>query len=414
MIQKLQRQFILIASGAIAVLLFALLGLLNLYNYNDTKAGIFTTLHYLSDMGGEIPEDFNEEDIKNEEADLTMESPFQLRYFSVRLSESGAALSVNLEHIASVDRSTAIEYAKRVVERKRPEGLMIRNRQHYAFQCVRNESNIFVVFLDCTAEIRNSQTLARHSMFFGVMTLALFTAVIFVLSKQAIEPIARSMESQEQFITNAGHELKTPLAIIAADTEFLEMLAGESEWTQSIRNQVNRMTSLVNRLIRLAKLAERKEVELSRVDFSACAREISQSFLPLAEQQRKTLEITVQDEIFIMATHEGLEELVSILVDNAVKYCDEEGTVRVSLAKRPRSRGIMLRVSNDYAEGTGMDMSRFFDRFYRQDQSHNSKVKGYGIGLSMAQGLAREFKGRIAVEYRNGVIAFVVLLPIAA
>ena len=135
------------------------------------------------------------------------------------------------------------------------------------------------------------------------------------------------------------------------------------------------------------------------------------AFRPLAEQQKKGLTVQVPEEVRGFVTRDGFTELVSILVDNAVKYCDDGGEVRVGLLKKGRGKGCHLRVSNAYAAGRGMDMSRFFDRFYRADQSHSSEKKGYGIGLSMAEGLAREFHGRIAAEYKNGVITFVVTLP---
>lgn len=412
MIRKLQRQFVLIAAGAVAILLTILLGVLNLYNFRATRQSVYARARLLAQQGGELTEFSGEEEDGGDEAELTVESPYQLRYFSVRLGDEGLVTGVNLSHIAAVNRSQAVQWARFVQGRRRPEGLLPLGRFVYAYsRRPADAGGVLVVFLDCSGEVRASRQLLRHSIVFGALMLALFTAVIALLSKRVVDPYTRSMESQEQFITNAGHELKTPLSIIAADAEFLEMTAGESEWTASIRAQVARMTALVNRLIRLAKLAERKEVQLVELNLAAIVTEAAEAFRPLAEQQKKELTVSAQEGARGFVTRDGFTELVSILVDNAVKYCDDGGGVKVRLTKRGRAKGCQLRVSNDYAAGQGMDMNRFFDRFYRADQSHNSEKQGYGIGLSMAEGLAREFHGKIAAEYKNGVITFVVTLP---
>ena len=405
MIRKMQRQFVLIAVGAVALLLFVFLLALNLVNLRMTKRSACETARMIAERGGEL-----EERVPIQETeDLTAETPFRLRYFSVHLSGDGTART-ELSHIAAVNADQAEHWARQVLYR-RAEGTILRGRLFYAYHREELPDGTLTVFLDCTAEMRANRRLRQHSAIFGALTLALFAAVISLLSGRVVEPFLRSMQSQEQFITNAGHELKTPLAIISADTEFLEMTAGESEWTESIRNQVARMTNLVNRLIRLAKLSEREKVELEDLDLSAIARETAEAFDPLAAQQGKQISCDTEENVRGFATRDGYAELISILLDNAVKYCDEAGEVTLTLRRRTRGRGSQLRVTNPYAAGANLDMSRFFDRFYRADESHSSLNQGYGIGLSMAQGLVREFHGRIAAEYKDGVIAFVVIMP---
>lgn len=412
MIRKLQRQFVLVAAGAVAILLIALLGVLNFYNFRTMRNAVYARARLLAEQGGELDEIPDETQLADEQAELTVESPYQMRYFSVHTDASGVIRSINLSHIAAIDRAQAARWTKHVQGLRHRDGLLLRGMLVYAYsQKKLEDGSAVIVFLDCTAEIRTSRLLLRHSIEFGLLTLLAFTLIITLLSKRVVDPFIRSMESQEQFITNAGHELKTPLSIIAADAEFLEMMSGESEWTASIRTQVARMTTLVNRLIRLAKLAERKEVELMEMDLSVIVRDTAEAFRPLADRQQKSLSVSAEEGVRGMVTKDGFTELVSILVDNAVKYCDEGGEVGVQLTKKGRGRGCTLRVSNPYAAGAGMNMSRFFDRFYRADQSHSSEKAGYGIGLSMAEGLVKEFRGRIAAEYKNGAIHFVVTLP---
>ena len=405
MIRKMQRQFVVIAVGAVALLLAVFLLALNLVNLRTTVANVCSTARMIAERGGQL-----RETTEPETEELTAEAPFRLRYFSVRVAADGSARA-ELSHIASVDAEQAVGWARQLMPPRRAEGVVRRGRLFYAYHREDRETGSLIVFLDCTAEMRANLQLRRHSVIFGLLTLLLFAAVIALLSGRVVEPFQRSMQSQEQFITNAGHELKTPLAIISADTEFLEMTAGESEWTESIRNQVARMTALVNRLIRLAKLSEREKVELEELDLGGIVKETAEAFAPLSAQQGKEIRCETEDNVRGFATRDGYAELVSILLDNAVKYCDEAGEIVLTLKRRGRAHGSQLRVTNPYAEGAGLDMSRFFDRFYRADESHSSLRKGYGIGLSMAEGLVREFHGRIAAEYRDGVIAFVVTLP---
>ena len=407
MIRRMQRQFVLLSVGSIALLLAVLLALLNLSHRRVVERSLYSTVRLIADQGGQLPADV----AHGEDEALTAETPYQLRYFSVQLDAQGNPLRRDLTHIAAVASDQADRWAQQALGSRRSEAIVLRDRLFYAYHVRRGEQGALAVFLDCTREMRSIGGLGDRSITFGLFTLAGFATLIVLLSRRVVEPFIRSTQSQEQFITNAGHELKTPLAIIAADTEFLEMTLGESEWTESIRNQVQRMTTLVNRLIRLAKLAESREVELTELDLTGITRRAAESFRPLAQQQGKTLTLSIAEGVRAMATDEGYTELVSILVDNAVKYCDAQGEIRVTLSRRGRGRGCQLRVRNSYAAGAGLDMSRFFDRFYRQDQSHNSNLRGYGIGLSMAQGLAQEFHGKISALYRDRAITFVVTLP---
>lgn len=164
-------------------------------------------------------------------------------------------------------------------------------------------------------------------------------------------------------------------------------------------------------LIVLTRVEEGIKKELSRQSFTAAVRQTAEAFYPVAEQQGKHLSADIADNVTATATERELPELVNILLDNAVKYCDKGGTVRIRLVRRGNWRGSLLTISNDYAEGAEVDCSRFFDRFYREDKSHNCKKEGYGIGLSMAEGIVRMYKGQIRAQWRDKVMYFIVQLP---
>ena len=227
------------------------------------------------------------------------------------------------------------------------------------------------------------------------------------LSKRMIQPEIRNAERQKQFITNAGHELKTPLAVIRANTELDIMLNGENEWNQSTLRQTDQMTKLIQDLVTIARAEEEPEPEnMVEVDVTASVQEAVDSLSPLAKQAEKTLTAEIQSDVKMRAQEGHLKQLATLLLDNAIKYCDDKGTVHVELFRK--GKNIRLVVSNDYKDGAGVDYSRFFERFYRAEESHGGEKSGYGIGLSIAESIVERYKGTIHVTWNNGVIHFTV------
>ena len=265
--------------------------------------------------------------------------------------------------------------------------------------------------MDCTNEILYAANFRVNSLFFGLTLLLFFVVVVSFYSKRAMQPIIKNMESQKQFITNASHELKTPLAVISANAEVLEMTNGESEWTKSIRNQVNRLNSLIANLITLSKLGETDKKDLYDVDVSSVIKACCEDYKTVFEQKGLSFDYSVSENIHALATKEGVGEIANILLDNASKYCDDGGRVSLRLSHKSSSKGVRLSVSNTYKDGKDTDYTRFFERFYREDTSHNSENTGYGIGLSMAQGIVQDYRGRISVSFKDEDIIFTVTLP---
>ena len=433
-VQALQRKFILISAGAILIVMGVILLLLNGYNYRKTYQNIYVTLAFIAESGGEIastdegpdtgvdPGGQNASQAATESAvvphsdfsnfDMTVETPYQLRYFSMLLHEDGAVDSMNLKHIHAISEEEAASYAVILFQAPGSRGAFNHDNIIYCWNRTLNEDgSCLICVLDCTSEIESARRLIYRSCTYGVFCLLFFVLVVALLSGKALYPMIRNMETQKQFITNAGHELKTPLAIIQADNEVLEMINGETEWSRSISNQVTRMTILINNLITIARAEEQSDIELTDTDLSALAAETTETFKPVIDQNGLTLETNINENIHGRTRKESYREVINILLDNAVKYCDEHGLIRVSLASRAMGRGSVLTISNTYKEGKDTDYTRFFDRFYRKDSSHNSARGGYGIGLSMAETLVGQSKGKISVSWKNDMISFTVILP---
>jgi len=411
MFRKLKIRFILLASAAIVCILLTMIAVLNSVRFLQTNGEIQAVLNILSANNGDFPSvEETAESLQNDR--ITIDTIYQYRYCSVVYKEDKTLYSTNLDHLSNLSKEQALSYANKVIKDSRSSGVFKVGSQFYSYQITQDSKTkrYLLVVLDSTNYLES-----RNDFFWLSIQLCFYSFIFFVLvvsgfSNFAIRPYIKNYENQKRFITNAGHELKTPLAIISANTELQELMTGENEWTESTKDQVKRLSNLINQMVVLARLEEQPDVTLVDVNFSEVVKKVAGNFKSVIEKAGKKYEIKLQEDIHVKATEDELYELVSILIDNACKYCDEDGQIFVTLTKAKRGKRARLTVANSYADGKNVDYSRFFDRFYREDESHNQKQPGYGIGLSMAESLVRIFKGRIWVSYKKGLIGFTVLL----
>ena len=350
--------------------------------------------------------------------DQTPDSYYTTRYFAVLFEADETVSQIKTSHIAYIDEEQAEKYARIALDRPFHFGNFGR---YYYYTAEREEGGTIVIYLDRTEQL----SLMRRVLISVLSILGFGTILSFfimrLLSKGIVRTEMENMEKQKQFITNASHELKTPLAVIKANTEMQEMMDGESEWSQSTLRQVDRMTGLIGNLVQIVRAQEMTDGELALTDVALAVSETVDSFASVAVSEGKKLEKEVPDSLVIRSNDSSMRQLTSLLVDNAIKYCDAGGTIRVEL-NRSR-RGAVLTVSNDYAEGANVDYSRFFERFYRKEESHtisaggtsdsnagkyggSAAKSGYGIGLSIAESLVKSMKGDIGVSWSKGRILF--------
>ena len=335
---------------------------------------------------------------------------YTTRYFAVLFDADQSVEEVKTSHIAHISEEQAEEYGRIALTRFFNFGSFGR---YYYYTGERENGGTIVIYLDRTAQI----TLVNRVLFAALSILALGTLLSFFFmrffSKDIVKNKVKNVERQKQFITNASHELKTPLAVIRANTEMTEMLDGETEWTQSTLRQVDRMNGLIANLVQIARAQENSKGKFESIDIVPIISETADSFAPIATNDGKTLTKELPESLVLKTDDSKIRQLVSLLVDNAVKYCDDAGEIKVSLNKA--GRAVVLAVSNDYADGANTDYTRFFERFYRQDEAHtissdtdqNSGGKsGYGIGLSIADSVVESLGGTIGVSWKDGRISF--------
>lgn len=411
MIRKLRRRLVGAAMLALALVLTAVLGGINWMSYRKVVRDADDILTVLSENDGKFPQrGENEVPPPAGKGDpghgMSPETPFESRYFTVLLDADGAVLRTDTGRIAAVDAETAQADALAVWQ---SGGSGFRGDYRYAVSA--QDGNTLVIFLDCGRSLSAFRSTLLASAAVSVAGLAAVFLLLLLFSGRIVRPMAESYEKQRQFVTDAGHEIRTPLTIIRADAELAGMDCGPNEWLQDIARQTDRLTGLTNDLIFLSRMDEDAPAQ-QRIEFpiSDVAEEMAQSFLAPARMQGKTLEISVEPMLSYCGDEKAIRQMLSILLDNAVKYSPEGA--QLSLRLERQGRGIRLTVQNPSAQPLDpARLDRMFDRFYRGDPAR-SETSGYGLGLAIVQSVAAVHRGKVRARCpEQNVLQITVSLP---
>lgn len=418
-IHELKNKFIRMFMIAIVLVMVVMGVLINITNYITTQRLIYNLLTYITENQGSLPAEGSEEQERNSVYNqFSSEYKYSTRYFTVTLDSDNKVSEVKVNHIANVNKKQAVQYVKKVQKRFFQWNYGRIDNYFYKISIHKDGSGM-IAFVDGTTQIRFIERIVTFSVLICGICFAATWLILRKVSLRLVKPEIENMKRQKQFITNASHELKTPLAVIRANMEVEEMINGESEWTQSTVRQVDRMDGLIQNLVMIARAEESEDsTGMVDTDVSAVVEESVDPFTALAKQDKKELIRKIQPDIHMVTNGSILRQLTSLLVDNAIKYCDENGFVKVVLKEVKARKGgirkkdmVCLKVSNSYQDGENVDYTRFFDRFYREDKSHNVDRGGYGIGLSVAESICRQYGGTIRADWKDGVISFICMLP---
>ena len=366
----------------------------------------------MDDADGDLPSDELMDDLYDDaepfdfggRPGMSEETPFETRFFTVTLNESGQVASMDTGQIAAVTTEEATAMAREAAASGKDSAY----NGKYKYLRTETDQGDMYIFVDCTRDLESCRSFLKISVLVSLAGFAAIFLLVVLLSPLMIRPTVESYEKQKRFITDAGHELKTPLAVIESCTEVVEMQNGESKWTEGIRDQVKRLGDLTRDLVSLARMDEAAEdLVLSDTDFSAIIEETLRPFVLMAEQQGKTLIANLPKgpdgsalPVMIKGSEPHLRQLISILADNAVKYASEGGEIRFSLEQSGRTAVL---TGTNPAEGLEPgSQDKFFDRFYRGDSSRSSEKRGYGLGLSMARAITEACGGTIEAESPDG------------
>ncbi|MCD7771271.1 MAG: HAMP domain-containing histidine kinase [Oscillospiraceae bacterium] len=410
MINNLRLKLIGATMLSLIIVLSVVVGVIAYSTYRGIVDDADIVLMLLADNGGSFPDKVESPpdgdgidpsdgngDGGNRRQNTILQSPeleYETRYFTVTFNNrSGNLVSVNTGKIAAVDSSAAVEYAEKVLAKSSTKGFV----DDYRYLVYDGETEKTIVFLDCARNMSTFRTVITASLGISATGLVMVLILLIFLSGRIVKPFWENYEKQRRFITDAGHDLKTPLTVIGADAEVLEMDIGENEWITDIRNQVTRLTDMTNSLIMLSKMEE-PEPQYQMIDFplSDIVEEVLDQYRSLAKTHEKNLSGSIQPMISLNGDEKSIRRLLGVLLDNAMKYSDEHGTITLTLEQQ---RGtIRLSVFNTCPYMPKESLPHLFDRFYRTDESRNSQTGGYGLGLSIAAAIVTAHKGKISAS----------------
>ncbi len=392
MIKKLRLRLIWVSMLSLVLVLTIIMGVVNILNYVGIVNDADSVLAELKKSDGvlpEIPEDFDWEAAGTHYR--SPELPFEIRFFSAEANENGEITASNTDRIAALDFDAVNNYTRRALDTRSNAGFI----SDYRFIRYVKEDVTHVIFIDCGRHLAGF----RHQLFNTLKVCAIGLVAVFVLifslSLRIVQPFHRNYENQKRFITDAGHELKTPITIIHADAELLNLEIGDNEWLEDIRLQANRLSDLTHDLISLSQLEEQVSLEMIDFPVSDILQETVFSFQAPAIASGKSFSAHIESGLSMLGNEKSICQLATILLDNALKYASPEGSIEFSLQKKGRSLAISC--ENTVESVSCQVIENMFERFYRADNSRTAqKQGGYGIGLSIARAIVEAHKGKIS------------------
>ena len=440
MIKQLQRRFIRIAVVALTVAMVLVVGIVNIANWISVRGELYDTLSLLvlPDSAEEEPEDpvtplptpeatpetttSRDRETKTDRQERWRgNGPFldRNRHFRNMVSEAnwftgvitaeGEIKFLLMDRIENLDEETAKSLLFQVIAEGRTDGFL----QDYLFRTrTRKDGSTQIVMLNCETRLATVRTLVLISGIACAGGILLALVLVMMASRKAVEPTIRNMEQQKQFITNASHELKTPLTVISTNMELLEMELEDNPWVKSTQKQTAAMRRLVDELVYLSRMEEENPpLTVEELDAGKLLEETAEPFVSMAEFNGREMTVEAEQDLRMTGDRASLQRLMSTLCDNAVKYASDS-PIRAEIRAEGKNQ-VVLRVSNPVAEPlTKQQCEQLFNRFYRVEESRSKdKKSGFGIGLAIAAAIAEKHGGRITAAMEGELLVFTCVLP---
>lgn len=408
MIYGLRRKFIWISAVSVITVFAVIFVAISIISTHQLNVAMDILTERISSNDGVFPEMDPDKEPPRPPARfpnfITEETRFSTRFFTVRYNAAGEIVSEDIQFVASITRETARACAEKAVRQNRERGWV----GGYRYRVYPADMGQAIVFVDGNMNRSLYQMLLITAGGVLILSLAIILVLIIVFSRQAVKPVAQSYEKQKQFITDANHELKTPLTLILTNLDILEAEMGQNEWLDDMRTEGERMNALVKQLVMLSRMDEdRAELRLEPFSLSEAVTDTISEFQALSEEKNLPITASIQPEISYCGDEAGIRRVLSILLDNALKYCDAGGGIFVSLSAKRRT---VIYVENACQNVKELELDKLFDRFYRADESRTFPG-GFGIGLSIAKAIIQKHHGEIRAYQKDAAhIGFKIIL----
>ena len=422
--KALRIKFILAAMGSLFLVLAAIVIGMNVLSYMDITESADEAIKIISENGGTFPGpmraasgpgaeqmqmpplpegDMGQEEERADDGErapfyldrrgMSEETPYETRYFTVYLKD-GQITGTHMENIAAVSEEEAVQYGNDILTNGSRTGFA-ETKYRYKLQ------DDMIIFVDCGRRLDAFSNQIWTSTAVSLAGLIVVFILVLFTSKLVFKPVEESERKQKQFLTDASHELKTPLAIIEANTEVIEIESGETKWTKSTRHQIQRLSDLVAQLITLARIGETDMTgETTGISLSDIVAETVEGYEASSEVAGKEIRADIAPGINIKANEKNIRSLLGLLMDNAIKYSLPDTTIEVTLGGKGKKA--LLEIYNKADNIKQGDNDILFERFYRTDASRNSQTGGTGIGLSVARSIVEAHGGKIHAYSDDG------------
>ena len=396
MIKKLKQRIFLLIMLSLSIIIIGIIIIYTSLNYNNI---INTTTSMMERVAGwenkKLPNDRFE--------DYKLKLEFNIDgFYTVLVKDS---VIINMQNNGGNIQIN--ESVVKILEKGKEKGIV----DTYIYNARKIEPNtIFITMIEDKNTVSYLRTMVGVSGIMIVISIGVIYIIAKKLSKVIVEPVEETFEKQKQFISDASHELKTPLAVIEANADVLQDKVGESKWIDYIQNEIESMNKLINELLLLAKIENVDNIkEYVQLNLSQEIEITLSMFESMAYEKEITIESNIEEDIIFRANKEDIGHIVSTLTDNAIKHTEAKNKIVVNLKKEKNE--IIFEVKNIGQPIPVEEREKIFERFYRIDKSRNRNEKRYGLGLAIAKATVEKYNGTIQIDYKNNFTIFKVILP---
>ena len=398
----------------LSIFLVTILFIFNYQNYSREKSQITNNLKNINSMVFDNRKNKDDKKVMDYEPpkedmvydDLDKKIILDYDVYTVLLSNDNSIREI-FSHNNQSDNSSINDIARDILDNNPSEGIIVKSLfiSDYAYN-YKNGNYLLII------DVSNVKARLLKNLRISLIIFIVFEIMIFYLSrlitKWLTKPALDSYQKQKDFIADASHELKTPVAVIMANADALEADMSEKKWLNNIKQETEKMNNLITNLLNLSKIENQFDKSMYELnDISKIVNKNILTFESLAFEKNVKIKDDIEDNIVFKSNALEMNELISILIDNAIKHADNKSTINVSLNKK--SEGIVLKVANKGDEIDPKDYDKIFERFYRVDESHNRNSNRYGLGLAIAKSIVEKHDGKISVDSKEHITTFKVI-----